>query len=58
MAEKTTKPARKRVASPRAKKRHVEHAKIAERAYFIYLDEGRGDSVDHWLRAERELATA
>ena len=28
---------------------------IAERAYHIYLTEGGGDPVDHWLRAESEL---
>jgi hypothetical protein len=27
---------------------------IAERAYFIHLDEG-GDAFANWLRAEREL---
>ena len=27
-------------------------------AYFIALEEGGGDEVTNWLRAERELATA
>ncbi|HEV2591945.1 MAG TPA: DUF2934 domain-containing protein [Gaiellaceae bacterium] len=30
---------------------------VAERAYYISLDEG-GDPTDNWLRAERELAVA
>jgi hypothetical protein len=30
---------------------------IAERAYFIHLDEG-GDAFGNWLRAERELSAA
>jgi hypothetical protein len=34
------------------------HAAISERAYFIHLDEGAGDPVGHWLRAERELTPA
>jgi hypothetical protein len=29
---------------------------IAERAYYIALDNQGGDPVDHWLTAERELA--
>jgi hypothetical protein len=28
---------------------------IAERAYEIYLRQGAGDQIAHWLRAEREL---
>lgn len=36
------------------------HAKISERAYRIWLDEGRvhGRHDEHWYRAERELAEA
>ena len=30
------------------------HEQVAEHAYLIYEREG-GDSVDNWLRAEREL---
>jgi hypothetical protein len=32
-------------------------ASVAERAYCIYLEEGRpeGKHLDHWLRAESEL---
>ena len=61
MAEKPAKPARKRASSakPTVKtERPVEHHDIATRAYFIFLEEGRHDEVDNWLRAERELATA
>ena len=34
------------------------HADIARRAYEIWLNEGAGHGcdLDHWLRAERELA--
>ncbi len=34
------------------------HESIAERAYAIFESEGGGDSLQHWLRAERELAAA
>jgi hypothetical protein len=30
---------------------------VAERAYYIHLDEG-GDPTENWLRAERELLAA
>jgi hypothetical protein len=40
----------------RTRKRPVPTTdQIAERAYFIHLDEG-GDPFGNWLRAERELA--
>lgn len=59
-AAKTT--PRKRTASPSplrsAKPRRPDHAQIAERAYFIHLEEGSSDEVANWLRAERELAAA
>jgi hypothetical protein len=34
------------------------HAEIAKRAYEIWLKQGAGHGcdLDHWLRAERELA--
>jgi hypothetical protein len=35
-----------------------DHVTIAERAYFIHLDEGSHDEFANWLRAERELAAA
>jgi hypothetical protein len=31
---------------------------VAERAYHLFLAEGGGDSVAHWLRAEQELRAA
>ena len=34
------------------------HDVIAERAYFIHLEEGGCDERENWLRAERELTTA
>jgi hypothetical protein len=61
MADTAAKPVRKRVRSPKGKaapKRKVAYAEIAERAYFIYLDEGRSDAFANWLRAERELTAA
>jgi hypothetical protein len=61
MAEKPEKPTRKRTSSSKKAvkaERPVEHDEIAKRAYFIYLEEGRSDELDNWLRAERELATA
>jgi Protein of unknown function (DUF2934) len=38
--------------------RTPSHVEIAERAYFIHLQEGERDQVANWLRAERELAAA
>ena len=60
-AAATTKPAAKRTATRRTKKTEEtivltwEH--VAERAYYIHLDEG-GDPIENWLRAEHELAVA
>jgi Protein of unknown function (DUF2934) len=59
-AAATTKPAAKRTVTRRTKKTEAsqpivltrEH--IAERAYYIHLDEG-GDPIENWLRAEQEL---
>ena len=34
------------------------HDEIAERAYFIHLEEGGCYELENWLRAERELTTA
>ncbi len=36
----------------------VTHEEIAERAYYIALDQQGGDPFQHWLAAERELAGA
>ena len=59
-AAATTKPAAKKRTVTRRRKTEAsepivftwEH--IAERAYYIHLDEG-GDPVENWLRAESEL---
>jgi hypothetical protein len=36
------------------------HQRIQERAYFIWIDEGRihGRCHEYWLRAEREMTAA
>ena len=66
MSEKTAKTPRKRtgLATPvrrRASRAQVKGAPdqgaIAERAYFIHLEEGVADPVANWLRAERELTS-
>jgi hypothetical protein len=36
----------------------ISHDQIAFRAYELFLQEGGGDDVSHWLRAERELLAA
>ncbi|MGA2929664.1 MAG: DUF2934 domain-containing protein [Solirubrobacteraceae bacterium] len=38
--------------------RAPSYEEVAARAYFIAMEEGGGDEVTNWLRAERELATA
>jgi hypothetical protein len=63
MTEKTAKlakPATKRVSArqSKAKRRSPDSNEIAERAYFIHIDEGRCDELGNWLRAERELTAA
>lgn len=60
MPEKPTKRGLKRSITPRrrTKRSEPEPAQIAERAYFIHLDEGSADQVQNWLRAERELRAA
>jgi hypothetical protein len=59
-AAATKKPAAKKTTTRRTKKADVielmwEH--IAERAYYIHLEEG-GEPLANWLRAERELVAA
>ena len=51
--------ARRRPASTRQAGRQPQpdHRAIAERAYFIHLEDGSSDQLANWLRAERELAT-
>jgi Protein of unknown function (DUF2934) len=63
MPTQITKPAKKRTTAPAARKakprrRTPKHEQIAERAYFIHLEEGVHDQVQNWLRAERELTAA
>jgi hypothetical protein len=54
------KPATKRAATTksRTKRRKPSHGEIAERAYYIHLDENERDELGNWLRAERELTAA
>jgi len=39
-------------------RREPSHDEIAERAYFMALEQGDSDPAENWLRAERELANA
>ena len=53
--------ARKKVASvPASSEPRDLRAEVKKRAYEIWLSEGGGHGcdLDHWLRAERELAVA
>ncbi len=50
------KPTASRTRAPR--RRRPSHHDIAQRAYFIHLEEGVGDELENWLRAERELKAA
>jgi hypothetical protein len=47
-----------KVATKPSQKRAPTQEEISSRAYEIYLSEGcpEGSSLEHWLRAERELA--
>ncbi len=47
---------RKRPASARTAAIEPDRSAIAERAYFIHLEEGSSDQLANWVRAERELA--
>lgn len=60
MNGKPPKPPTKRAGSPKPKpkRRKPQHGEIAERAYFIHIEEGGRDEVENWLRAERELTAA
>jgi Protein of unknown function (DUF2934) len=60
MAANPTKPASKRanLRKPEAKPSQPGHDEIAERAYFIHLEQGSSDELANWLRAERELEAA
>jgi hypothetical protein len=60
MTEKASKPAVRRTRSrkPKVELRQPTHGEIAERAYFIHLEESHTDALGNWLRAEAELAAA
>jgi Protein of unknown function (DUF2934) len=60
MSAKLSKPVSRRTRSAKSKAKRTEpsHAEIAERAYFIHLQEGTRDQLENWIRAERELTAA
>jgi hypothetical protein len=60
MTEKTSKPTVRRTRSrkPKTEPRRPTYAEIAERAYFIHLEESCTDELGNWLRAEAELSVA
>ncbi len=51
-------PSRRSARRPAQPHAALTHDAVAERAYHLYLAEGGGDSVAHWLRAEQELRAA
>jgi hypothetical protein len=60
MTEKLTKPTVRRTRSrkPKVQPHMPSYNEIAERAYFIHLEETSSDQLGNWLRAEAELAAA
>ena len=54
------KPVTKRASTrkPKSTPPRPDHDEIAERAYFIHLEESDCDELANWLRAERELTPA
>ena len=64
MTAQPTKSAAKRATARRparrtkTQQRKPDHRDISSRAYFIHLEEGGGDELGNWLRAERELTPA
>jgi hypothetical protein len=63
MPAKTVKPRkpatrRLRVTKSKSDTPMPSHGEIAERAYYIALEQGSSNQLDHWLRAERELTAA
>jgi hypothetical protein len=62
MTEKTSKPTvrrtRTRTRKPKAEPRQPTHGEIAERAYYLHLEETGVDELGNWLRAEAELTAA
>ena len=43
---------------PKVDPRQPSHGEIAERAYYLHLEEAGVDELGNWLRAEAELAAA
>ncbi|MGP0035329.1 MAG: DUF2934 domain-containing protein [Solirubrobacteraceae bacterium] len=60
MAANPIKPAKKQASArkPKTKPSQPGYDEIAERAYFIHLEQGDCDELANWLRAERELKAA
>lgn len=60
MTEKATKTTvrRTRTRKPKVELRQPTEAEIAERAYYLYLEESSVDELGNWLRAEAELTAA
>ena len=60
MTEKPSKPTvrRTRTRKPKVEPRQPSHGEIAERAYYLHLEEAGVDELGNWLRAEAELAAA
>jgi Protein of unknown function (DUF2934) len=60
MAANPIKPAKKQASArkPKTKPSQPGYEEIAERAYFIHLEQGDCDELANWLRAERELKAA
>ncbi|HWG55095.1 MAG TPA: DUF2934 domain-containing protein [Gaiellaceae bacterium] len=47
----------KATATPKATPVAFGPEHVAERAYYLWESGAEGDSLEHWLRAERELKT-
>ena len=60
MTEKIRKPTVRRTRSrkPKVEPRQPSQGEIAQRAYFIHLEESGTDPLANWLRAEAELTAA
>ena len=43
---------------PKTRRHKPDQDEISSRAYFIHLEEGGGDQLANWLRAEGELTAA
>ena len=50
-------PAGAKRSTAKRKQATPSHEEIATRAYFIALEAGTADHLDHWLKAEDELTT-